>query len=152
MSNETTEKQGVSAEALERRATEAEAKLGEAQSRLSELEESLAKSREALDAAERRAEIERELARADAIDLEAARLLTEAAVAEMEDPDVSSAISELRKRKPHLFSSRSGRRTSAMGAIADPAPRGRATEEAAAEARATGDRRALLEYLRAKRG
>lgn len=137
--------------AWRRRAEEAEAGLASARSRVSELEATLSASREALDASERRAEIERELARSDAIDLEAARLLTEAAVAGMDDPDVASAIAELRTRKPHLFAPRR-RRPSAMGAMAEPAPRERGAEAAAAEARATGDRRALLEYLRAKRG
>lgn len=114
---------------------------------LAELRATLAKAREALDHAERRHAIEIELLRADAVDLETARLMTEAAVAGMRGADVASAVADLRARKPFLFRQRVG--PSAMGGSA---PAASAAERLAHEARENGDRRTLLRYLRARRG
>ncbi len=127
------------AEATAARLREVEAALAEARARLEQ-------TREALDAAERRRVIERELARAEAIDLETATLLTEAAIAGMDKADVALAIADLRRRKPFLF--RAPARSGAMGPRAG-APD--ALAAAATTARDSGDRRALLEYLRLRR-
>lgn len=99
---------------------------------------------------ERRMRIDELLRDADAIDLEAARLLTEAAVAAMDEPDVDAAVAELRSRKPRLFASTSPPRPFAQGA-GDDEPTDEAMH-AAAEAHATGNRRDLLRYLRLRRG
>ncbi|MEX2218353.1 MAG: hypothetical protein WD749_06290 [Phycisphaerales bacterium] len=126
------------------RAAELEAQLREAQA-------SLGQAREALDASERRRAIEREVAREGAIDVEAAALLTEAAVAGMEGADLRAAVAELRRTKPFLFRAPAPAvRSGAMAGAADePAP---ALDDAATAARESGDRRLLLRYLRMKRG
>jgi len=118
------------------------------QSRISELERTL-------DAVERRHEIDLALIDADAVDLESARLLTEAAVTAMTDRDVKSAIADLRKRKPFLFRARPAAPPSPAGAMSSaPPPRAQrdSMESAADDAARTGDRRALLRYLKARRG
>jgi hypothetical protein len=114
---------------------------------LAETQKSLAESREALDAAERKREIERELTRQGAIDLETAAMLTEAAVAGLAKADAKSAIADLKRSKPFLF--RAPVRTSAMSGSVES---GSGLEDAAAAARESGDRRALLGYLRMRRG
>lgn len=131
------------------RAMELEAQLSDAQQKLGEAQKAVEQAREALDSSERKRQIERQLTEADAMDMETALLLTEASVAQMKQPDVNAAVSELRRRKPWLFRARQAAAASSalgMHAPADPA------HDAAKEAAATGDRRALLRYLRARRG
>lgn len=111
------------------------------------LRATLAAARDALDAAERRHSIDLALIKEDAVDLETARLMTEAAVAGMDTPDVARAVGELRQRKPFLF--RRAHAASAMGARVE--RREDASAGLAREAAETGDRRALLRYLRARR-
>lgn len=99
---------------------------------------------------ERRQKVDALLMDADAIDLEAARLLTEQAVLQMDDPDVKLAVDDLRRHKPYLFRRRHKEDPSAMSPAIptnghDPA------EEAAEHAARTGDRRDLLRYLRLRR-
>lgn len=131
------------------RALSAEARLEEAFSKLGEVEKALDEARLALDRTELKHRIERELAEAEAIDLETASMLTEAAVSRMETPDVSAAVGELRRRKPWLF--RPGwEREGSMSATAS--GDGGASEALAEEAARTGDRRTLLRYLRSRRG
>jgi hypothetical protein len=133
------------------RAVAAEGHLRELEAKLVEVEKQLGETRAAVDAADRRRQIERELAQADAIDLESATLLTEAAVGAMSAPDVALAVKDLKKRKPFLFRvlSAGASRASAMAG----APRGTSDDlgRAADEARTSGDRGALLRYLRLKR-
>ena len=124
-----------------------QARAAELEGKLAESEKSLAASREALDAAERKREIERELARQGAIDLETAAMLTEAAVAGMGKADTKAAIADLKRGKPFLF--RTPVRASAMSGAVE-ADSG--LENAATAARESGDRRALLRYLRMRRG
>ncbi len=131
------------------RAVAAEGHLRELEAKLVEVEKQLGETRAAVDAADRRRQIERELAQADAIDLESATLLTEAAVGAMSAPDVALAVKDLKKRKPFLFRGAGAPRASAMAG----APRGAPDDlgRAADEARTSGDRGALLRYLRLKR-
>lgn len=134
------------------------------EARVAELTGTLARAREALDAAERRHEIDLALVEAGAIDLETARLVADAVVSRQEQRDVKKAVRELRSRKGFLFaadpqaaptnhSGRArvpGRAPGIMGAHlapTEPAPL-RAAADAAA---ASGDRGDLLRYLRAKR-
>ncbi len=150
----------VSEELLERAEEEdGSALVAELEARVAELESELAGAREALDASERRGEIERRLTEAEAIDLETARLLTEAAVSAMEEPDVALAVEDLRRRKPFLFAGdRSGGARPRSASALSPAREhgtngsGEALRELADEARSSGDRRALLQYLRQRRG
>ena len=105
-----------------------------------------------LDAVERRHAIDLALIDADAVDLESARLLTELAVTTMPDRDIASAITDLKKRKPFLFRARTTAPASPAGAMSTtPAPRAPTSHSDQSAARA-GDRRALLNYLRARRG
>jgi hypothetical protein len=124
-----------------------QARAAELEARLAAAEKHLAESREAVDAAERRRVIERELARQGAVDVETAALLTEAALAGMDKADAKAAIAELKRKKPFLFAPPA--RASAMSGAVE---RGSGIDEAAAAARESGDRRALLRYLRMRRG
>lgn len=133
-----------------KRAQDAEARLAEMGERVSELERDLLTAREALDSAERARQIDSALADADAVDLETARLLTEMAVMQMEEPDVRLAVEELKKKKGFLFRRKRSLMSATAGSIASPG-RHRAVE-AAHEAAGSGDRAALLAYLRARRG
>jgi hypothetical protein len=128
-------------------AERAQARVEELRRQLAESQRVLEQTRESLDAAERRRQIERLLADADAIDLETATLLTEAAVAGMDEPDAAVAVADLKRRKPFLFRA-PGTRGSTMSPVPDEASE---ADEAARIARETGDRRALLSYLRLKR-
>jgi len=135
------------------RALEAEAKARELEESLEACRSESAELRESLASVEGRREMERALLDEQAVDLESALLLTEAAVAEMEEPDVRAAVAELRRRKPFLFA---GGRGSAAGAMSGSAgapgsERGGELAKAAVDARLSGDRRALLRYLRLRR-
>jgi hypothetical protein len=124
-----------------------EARLGAIQRELESTQALLSSAREALDASERRRTIERQLTEQGAIDLETASLLTEAAVAGLDAPDLARAVADLKRRKPFLF--RSAPRRSAMAP--EPGEGAPALESAAADARDSGDRGALLRYLRLRR-
>lgn len=131
----------------QQQAQAAQSKLDQVQEQLVQTETTLSETREALDATERKHQTERALIKAGAIDLETAALLTEAAVCDMPEADVQAAVAELKRRKPFLFKQAS--RASAMsGAVDQSEP---SVELAAGEARTTGDRKALLKYLRIKR-
>jgi hypothetical protein len=134
------------------RAIEAESKVLELEKQLGEAKASLEESQAALDSSERKRQIERELAESDAIDLEAASLLTEAAVEQMSKPDVAMAVADLRRRKPWLF--RSGRQggSGSMASAPDPATEQARLNDGLLKAARGGDRRALLRYLRSRRG
>lgn len=124
------------------------------EARVAELQTELAQAREALDAAERRHQVDLLLIEAEAIDLESARLLTELAINQSRSTDLRGAVGDLRRRKPFLFRARhassAGSRASAtLGPASPPAD---PADDAAHEAATTGDRSALLRYLRAKRG
>ena len=126
------------------------------QSERDALAQQLADTHRQLDLAERRRGMDQLLIESEAIDLEAARLLTEAAVESMSDPDVALAIADLRRRKPYLFrrASAPGMGGSSGGAMsARPRPRSASvnSDEAATVAAATGHRADLLAYLRLRR-
>lgn len=148
----------VSAELLwKARAEEAEAKAESLERRVRELEGELASAREAASTAERRAEIDREAGACGAIDAETVAVLAELALGQMDEPDVRGAIEGLKKAKPFLFSRRTGGTgaaavRTAMSAAIEPEGAGAVLGDLAEEARASGDRRALLAYLRGKRG
>lgn len=111
--------------------------------------------RAALDSAERRRAVERALLEADAIDLETATLLTEAAVTARSDTqtpatdaDIGAAVADLRRRKPFLFA----RRTPRTGTMAPkPANPNANTLALTRDQAAAGDRSALLRYLKLRR-
>lgn len=143
----------ISEELIERaRAEEAEAKCDALEARLRESESQLAEARLALDSAERRREIERQLAEAQAVDIETASLLTEVAIEQMDEPDIAVAVGELRRRKPFLFCEAKPARAGVSMAAHVEQPAGAGLESLADEARVSGDRRVLLRYLRQRRG
>lgn len=120
-----------------------------AEQQLAALQSELDETRAALDQAERRHRMDALLIESEVVDLEAARLLTELAVGQMDEPDIDLAVSELRERKPYLFA-----RAPVAGGAMSPrsATRPADSREALATAAATsGDRRTLLKYLRARR-
>lgn len=133
------------------RAMAAEAAADELRASLEQARAQIAEAHEALDSCETKRAIDAALFETDALDLETARLMTEAAVAQMPERDVAAAIDELRRSKPFLFRSAppgaalstQSARTNAAAAI----DLSGALEEAAV----TGDRAALLRYLRLKR-
>ncbi|MCC6681761.1 MAG: hypothetical protein IT445_12740 [Phycisphaeraceae bacterium] len=130
-----------------KRAQAAEQQLESTRSKLDELASQLDEAQQTIGALERRQRIDAMLAESDVVDMEAARLLTERAVLEMDEPDVKLAVQDLQRCKPYLF-----RRTRTSRSIS-PAVEDQPThtEHAAAEARASGDRRDLLRYLRLRR-
>jgi multidrug efflux pump subunit AcrA (membrane-fusion protein) len=138
------------------RAEAAESSCQALQQQVAELQAQLAAAREALDHAERRHRIDLMLIEADAIDLDTARLLIELTQPE-HDGDPAKALAALRREKPFLFRrSAAGPRSGAPG-VMSPEPELRVTEEGmrlielAEHAAETGDRRALLRYLQARR-
>lgn len=135
---------------VRKRAQDAEAQASALQSRVVELEKVLAETRSAVDAIERRQQIDLALLEADAMDLESARLLTELALGQMDDADVHAAVSELKHRKPFMFNTKRSRGVSAMSGTQRQAVDSLA--DVAQEATRTGDRRALLRYLQIRRG
>lgn len=129
-------------------AEEAEEEIGALEERVAELEAALEAARadaaRALAEAELGRAIERELTRAGAVDLEAATLLLGP------PPDaagVAGAVRALRDRKPALFRAA----TPAPGASMGPAGHDDDLDDLASAARRTGDRAALLRYLRRRR-
>ncbi|MFK7760038.1 MAG: hypothetical protein AB8C13_08830 [Phycisphaerales bacterium] len=134
------------------RAEEAEEKLAVYEARVGELERELSSANEAVVSTQRRGEIERELTAARAVDLETACLLTEATIGEMDEPDVSVAVRELKTRKPFLFSCETHGTHVGSAMSASAGASGGGLGPMASSARMSGDRNELLRYLRARRG
>jgi len=135
------------------RAQDAEEKVSELEARVLELEGEVASANESIKAVERRGEIDRELTAAKTIDLETARLLTEATIEEMDSPDVSIAVRELCDRKPFLFAGRQRARSVGVSMGATGGTGGDdELESMAMRAKSSGDRSELLRYLRVRRG
>lgn len=133
-----------------KRAQTAEQKLSEVQARLAALQDQVEEANQTVSQLERRQQIDALLAESDAIDLEAARLLTERVVETMDEPDVQMAVRDLRRHKPYLFRQRLSMGHGAM------APRvgdgdDAVADDAAERAMHSGDRRDLLAYLRLRR-
>lgn len=134
------------------RAQEAEEEVEQLRNRIVELESELSGANETITQVERRAEIDRELTAAKAVDLETARLLTETVIGEMDKPDVALAVRELCDRKPYLFL---GKQRGVQAGASMPANTLSTPEddlgEMANQARSSGNRNELLRYLRARR-
>ncbi|QDU72804.1 hypothetical protein [Mucisphaera calidilacus] len=111
------------------------------------LAERLSASEAAVGRLERRAALDALLADSEVVDLEAARLLTEAAVEQMDEADLAMAVEDLRRHRPYLFRCRGvDEGQGVMGEEPEGGP-----VEAARRARASGHRRDLLAYLRLRR-
>lgn len=109
----------------------------------------VAQLQQQIEGADRRRTIEKALTDNQAVDLETATLLTEAAMSGPGSPDAASAVRDLRKRKPFLFHPTSTRGSAMSGAVSGG---DHGMNQAADEARASGDRAALLRYLKMRRG
>ncbi len=135
-----------------KRAQAAEKILEDFKVELAEKDEALHKQRQNIADMQRQRSIDELLVDSETIDLETTRLLTEMALSEMAEPDVEQAVAQLRKRKPFLF------RSTAHGATAlspkaenNQTSLARSIERAAADAHSSGNRTALLRYLRLRR-
>lgn len=99
---------------------------------------------------ERAQQLERLLIEAGTVDLETAQILAERRLASTE-ASAHEVVQELVSTKGHLF--RSPQRGITGSAVSGgPASATDSLSELAAEARRTGDRRAVLRYLRGRRG
>lgn len=134
-----------------KRAQTAEQQLGQINDELSALSAKLNEANQTIAGLERRQQVDALLMESDAIDLEAARLLTEQAVLTMDDPDIELAVKDLRRHKPYLFRRRRDPDDSSMAPSIHPDGHDPA-EQAAEQAAKSGDRRDLLRYLRLRRG
>jgi hypothetical protein len=132
-----------------KRAQAAEQRLDELKGQLEGTRAELEGVRGTVQKLERRQKIDEMLTESEAVDVEVARLLTEAAVELMEQPDIRLAVEDLRRQKPYLFRRRAGGAT-AMPAHGRGEDRGDASR-AAERAVVSGDRRDLLRYLRLRR-
>ena len=134
------------------------------QSELTQLQQQLHEARQTVRDLDRKRKIDALLAESDAVDLSTARLLTEAAIVDMDEPDLKLVIADLRRSKPFLFHKRSSSsNNSSDSANTSPTPRAVAqglritppplqAQQAAQQAIATGSRRDVLRYLRLRRG
>ncbi len=132
------------------RAIRAEAQIEELQAKLDEVQSELERTRSAASESDQRRALELELALAEAQDIDTAVLVAQSVLAQMDDPDVKAAVAELRQAKPFLF--RASPTGSAMSSRVPAAAPGAVLGDLADEARETGDRALLLQYLRARRG
>ncbi|HED54225.1 MAG TPA: hypothetical protein ENJ00_08495 [Phycisphaerales bacterium] len=114
------------------------------------MKEQLAQAQSALIEQKQAQELEQQLVEAGAIDVETAKVLAEARL-RTGDATIEEVVSELAASKKFLFRSR---KKSAAGSAVSGSPSAMKTplEDLADQARQTGDRRALLRYLRQRRG
>ena len=132
---------GVEVEELGEKEESGGGEVASLRDRVSELEGELEMQR-------RRARIDEKLIKARAQDVAAARAAVEEVVSRQGEVDVDEAVRSVRRSKPELFKAmRSG--VSAMSGRSE--RRGEAVREAADAARARGDGKAMLEYLRLRR-
>ncbi|MBI1335833.1 MAG: hypothetical protein GC164_02595 [Phycisphaera sp.] len=134
-----------------RRAQNAEQSLQDLRQKFDALTSQLDDARQTIDQLERRRKIDELLSDSDTIDAQAARLLTEIAVEQMDDPDIQLAVDELKRHKPYLFRKRSNGHALAMPARSDAEHTHHTLRQAADDAVNTGNRRDLLRYLRLRR-
>ncbi len=132
-----------------KRAQAAEQELAELKGCVQDIHVELEQARQTVKHLERRQKIDDLLVGADTVDVDVARLLTEAAVEMMDQPDIALAIEDLRRQKPYLFR----KRRSAAGHMPARVRSKSAhdADEAAERAATTGDRHDLLRYLRLRR-
>ena len=133
-----------------KRAQSAEQQLADLQAELNQTRQRYEQAEQTISSLERRQRIDSLLTEADAIDIEAARLLTEVAVESMQEPDIAEAVEDLRRHKPFLFQPDSGQvdglaLAPQIEGLDDP------LAQAAEQAQHSGDRRDLLRYLRLRR-
>jgi hypothetical protein len=132
------------------RAVRAETQIEELQAKVDQISSELEQTRSAANQSDQKRALELELALADAQDIDTAVLVAQSVLAQMEEPDIKAAVAELRTSKPFLF--RTSPAVSAMSGRVPSAGPGAVLGDLADEARESGDRALLLQYLRARRG
>lgn len=133
-----------------KRAQEAEREREELASSLEELRSALDESRSMLIESERRRHVDAALTELRSVDLETARVMLEGSVeGEQDEESIRRAAAELKRKKPFLFRSSGAPTGGSMGGR--PRQGARALETRAREASETGDRKALMRYLRVRR-
>ncbi len=136
-----------------KRAQAAERELAQTKTRLDDATRQAEAAQQRLAQAERRAAIDRGLTESGAADLEAARLLVEAALNEGE-ADIAPAIERVRRQRPQMFRTNHAapRHTAAMGpAVRAAAAGGRDIELAARAARRSGHNADVMHYMNLRR-
>jgi hypothetical protein len=134
-------------DAWRQRAEAAETSVAALGDRLQAVESAASDLRRMLGQSEQSRQIDRELLIAGVVDLDGARRLVDERLAE--GATVLEAVARVRERRPLMFAPRvRGVRATAMPA----GPAHSAVDEAANDARETGDRRLVLRYLRVRRG
>ena len=136
-----------------KRAQAAEAMLEEAKSQLARNEEQIRESEALIASLEQRMVIDELLVENESVDLEAARLLVERALAEGNAEDADSAVAELKRRKPMLFHRprKSEAITQAVRDANGHAPHHEQLIRAGSLATESGHRHDVLRYLRLRR-
>lgn len=149
-----TEKLVPVAEAIRyrKRAQAAEKILGDLQRDLEAKTALLEQREQTLASLERARELDELLVEADAVDLETTRLVAQSALGEMDEPDVTSVVEALVRRKPFLFRTRVVRNgASSPHAVVTGDAIPSELEHAAMAAGTSGRRADLLRYLRLRR-
>lgn len=121
-----------------------------AEERLADLEKQLSDARASMGRFELRTRLEREAEAMGAIDVEAVVLLAQEAMSGLDASEAGAVVRDLKRRKPLLF--RAVAQPSAMAADPGTGAGDEGLARALEEARVSGDRRALLRYLRMRRG
>lgn len=137
------------------RALEAESQLAASESALTDARTKLSQVQADLAREKQARVVDRALAGAGVIDTEVASLMLDSMLASRPDAgtNIAPLIEELRTTKPFLFESSLPVRPAAPSVMsaAIPATPADSLNDLAEQARATGDRRSLLRYLRARR-
>lgn len=127
---------------------EAESEIADLEARVAELESALEQARLDAERQQQTQAVQQALARAGVIDAETAALLLGPELAAEHAPDIDTLVRDLRARKPFLFAPPSRPApNAAMGPGAGVDDLG----DLATSARHSGDRAALLRYLRRRR-
>ena len=132
---------------LKARAERAERQAVDLEHKLTDLNDQLEHARLALAETERAHRLDAALANVGALDLDTARLLAQRLTLEDPDADPATIAARLCREKSFLFRPLSRSHSAMAPAFEDDA----AITDAARRAAATGDRNALLDYLRARR-
>lgn len=138
----------------------AQEEIEELRRRLDDAQRALAERDDAIDQLERRHRLERLLIDAEAVDIEAATLLAQIAMNDAIDPDgnppsEADIVDQMKVNRPFLFGPREASNHPPLpngATLAQEHAEISALERAAEEAASTGDRNALLRYLRIRRG
>lgn len=131
-------------------ASHEEDRIEELESALQQAVETIARLEQELEQAQRAQDLERLLIEAGVVDLETAMVLAEQRL-KGSDATVEEVVSDLASSKSFLF--RAKPVTAAASALSEGrSSSGQGLTELADEARRTGDRRAVLRYLRRRRG